>query len=133
MNKSIKAALLSAFVFPGVGHFFLKKHIAGTVLAGSTLVSLYLVISNTAEKALQIFGKIQRSEVQLDIAAITELVSKQPTGTDAQLLNIASVVIIISWLIGIIDSYRVGRIQDKGDVAGGKNFDRLKTGGKKPD
>jgi hypothetical protein len=28
MKKSIKAALLSAFVFPGVGHIYLKRHIA---------------------------------------------------------------------------------------------------------
>ena len=55
MKKSMKAALLSAFVFPGAGHFFLKKHITGTVLA----------------------------------------------------------VFIISLFVGIIDSYRVGRIQDK--------------------
>ena len=118
MNKSMKAALLSAFVFPGAGHFFLKKHIAGTVLAGAAFTSLWLVISDAVERALQISEKIQRGEVQLDIAAITELVTKQPTGNEAQLLNIASAVFFISWLIGIVDSYRVGHVQGKGDVAG---------------
>ena len=119
MSKSMKAALLSAFVFPGVGHFFLKKHIAGTVLAGAAFASLYLVISNTVERALQISEKIQHGEVQLDVAAITELLTKQPTGTEPQLLNIASTVFIISWLIGIVDSYRVGHVQGKADVSGG--------------
>ena len=119
MNQSIKAALLSAFVFPGVGHFFLKKHITGTVLAGSALASLALVISRTVERALQIFEKIQSGEVQPDVAAITELVTKQSSGTDANLLNIASAVLIIAFLIGIADSYRVGRAQDKGGAAGG--------------
>ena len=119
MNQSIKAALLSAFVFPGVGHFFLKKHITGTVLAGSALASLALVISRTVERALQIFEKIQSGEVQPDVAAITELVTKQSSGTDANLLSIASAVLIIDFLIGIADSYRVGRAQDKGGVTGG--------------
>ncbi len=113
------AALLSAFVFPGAGHFFLKKHITGTVLAGAAFVSLFFVISKTIERALQITEKIQRGEVQLDVAAITELVLKQPTGTEAQLLSIASAILIISWLIGIVDSYRVGRVQGKGDAEGG--------------
>jgi hypothetical protein len=119
MSKAIKAALLSAFVFPGTGHFFLKKHIIGTLLAGAALASLYLVFSRMVERALQIGEKIQRGEVQLDVAAITELISKQPTGTDAQLLNVAWTVLIISWLIGIVDSYRVGRVLANGSVAGG--------------
>ena len=115
MSKAIKAALLSAFVFPGTGHFFLKKHIVGSLLAGAALASLYLVISRMVERALLIVEKIQLGEVQLDVAAIAELISKQPTGTDAQLLSIAWTVLIISWLIGIVDSYRVG----KSRVAGG--------------
>ena len=119
MNKSIKAALLSAFVFPGLGHFFLKKHITGTVLAGSALASLALLISRAVERALQIFEKIRSGEVQPDIATITELVTKQSSETDATLLNIASAVLIISFFIGIADSYRVGRAQDRGTVTGG--------------
>ncbi len=99
MSKAIKAALLSTFIFPGTGHFFLKKHITGTLLAGAAFVSLYLVLSRLVERALQIGEKIQRGEVQLDVDAITELISKQPTGTDAQLLNIAWIVLIIYPLI----------------------------------
>jgi hypothetical protein len=119
MNKPMKAALLSAFVFPGIGHFLLKKYIRGAVLAGAAFAGLYLLIARTVETALQIAGKIQSGEVQLDATTITELVSKQATDTEAQLLNIAAAVLIISWLIGIFDSYRVGRAQDKnGDVRG---------------
>ena len=105
----MKAALLSALVFPGVGHFFLKRHITGTVLAGAACASLYLLISEMVERVLQITDGIQRGEVSPDVAAITELVLRQPTGAEAQLLNIASTVFIISWLVSIADSYRVGR------------------------
>ena len=113
MNKPMKAALLSAFVFPGVGHFLLKKYIPGVVLAGTAFSGLYLLIAKTVGTALRISEKIQSGEVQLDATTITELVSNQATGTETQLLNIAATVFIISWLIGIIDSYRVGRAQDK--------------------
>ena len=109
----MKAALLSAFVFPGVGHFFLKKHIRGAILAGASFASLYLVISKTVEWSLQIADKIQRGDVPLDVTAITEIVLQQSTGSQAQLFNIATTVFTISWLIGIIDSYRVGCLQDK--------------------
>ncbi len=119
MSKSIKAAMLSALVFPGVGHFYLKKHIPGIILAGTALASLYFVISRMVERALHIAEQIQRGEVPLDVAIIAELVSRQPTGTDAALLNFTWTVLIISWFIGIADSYRVGRVQGKFDAAGG--------------
>ncbi len=115
----MKAALLSAFVFPGVGHFFLKKYISGAVLAGTAFAGLYFLIAKTVEKALQIAEKIQSGEAQLDAATIIDLVSKQATGTEAQLLNIAAAVLFVSWLIGIVDSYRVGRAQDKHVDIGG--------------
>jgi len=113
MKKPTKAALLSAFVFPGVGHFILKKRIHGTVLAGTAFVSLYFLIAKTVERTLLVSEKIQSGEVPLDTATIAELVSSQGSDTDAQLLNIAVTALFISWLIGIVDSYRVGRAQDK--------------------
>lgn len=116
MTKSIKAALLAALVFPGAGHFFLKRHLRGLVLTSATIASLYFLISGVVTKALQITEKIQRSEVQLDIEAITELVSAQPTGGEIQVITIASYVLMIVWLIGIVDSYRIGRTQNKEKV-----------------
>lgn len=118
MTKSLKAALLSALIFPGVGHFFLKKNLSGIALSGIALSGLYCIVSQMVERALQITDKIQHGEIPLDVAAISELISKQPTGADAKLLNIASTVLIISWLIGIVDSYRVGRLQGKVDASG---------------
>lgn len=110
MAKSTKAALLSALVFPGAGHFFLKKHITGAVLAVAALVPLYLIISKMIERAVQITDQIMRGTVPLDLVAITEYISKQPAGT--RLLNIAWVVLVISWLLAIVDSYRIGLSQD---------------------
>jgi len=102
MKKQTKATLLSTFVFPGLGHFLLKKHVQGAALAGTAFVSLYFLIAKTVEKTLLV-----------DAATITELVTNQTTGTETQLLRLALAALIISWLIGIVDSYRVGRAQDK--------------------
>lgn len=118
MNQSIKAALLSAFLFPGVGHYFLKKYIHGTFYFGTALGALYIVISWTVERALHLTDKIQHGEIRLDSLSITEFVSKQTTGGEAQLVNIASAILLITWVMGTVDSYRVGRILDKGVEAG---------------
>ena len=119
MNRSMKSVLLSAFIFPGIGHIYLKRYISGALLAGTAFIALYFVISTAVERALQIVDKIQSGEIQPDVAVIAELIAKQPIGTEAQLTNIAMAALIIAWLIGIVDSYRVGRLQDGGAVADG--------------
>ena len=118
MKKPTKAALLSAFVFPGVGHFLLKKRIHGAVLAGTAVAALYFLIAKTVEKTLLVSEKIQSGEVQFNAATISELVSSQTTGTETQLLRLATAALIISWLFGIVDSYRIGRAQGKNVDAG---------------
>ena len=115
MSKSKKAALLSALVFPGLGHLFLKKYAIAAGLVGTAFFALYWLVSKTVESTLQISEKIQSGEVQLDAASITELVSKQAAGAEAQSLDVATTVIVIVWLIAIVDSYRLGRQQDKRD------------------
>ena len=112
MKKSTNAALLSAFVFPGAGHIYLKKYIPGVILIGASLTGISYIIIKTVERALKIVEKIQNGDVPLDVTVITELVTKQSTGTESQLLNIAAAALIIFWIIGIIDSYRVGRVRD---------------------
>lgn len=113
MKKSTKAALISAFVLPGVGHIALKRYIPGFILIAVSLTVLYYLISTTTENALRIVENIQSGNVPLDVTTITELVEKQYTGTESQLLNYATVTLLLCWVIGIIDSYRVGLVQDK--------------------
>lgn len=112
MKKSTKAVLLSALVFPGTGHLYLKKHLFGAFLISSVLIAFYFLMSRAVEKAQHIVELIHAGEVQPDIASVTELITKSPTGSEDQLLSIASTVLIIAWLVGIFDSFRVGRAQD---------------------
>jgi len=117
VKKSSKAALLSALVFPGIGHLYLKSVMSGIALVATALAAITYVISKAIERALQISEKLQSGDVPLDIETITELVSQQSSGTDVLRLNIATTVFIVCWLIGIFDSYRVGNGQDKNSAA----------------
>ena len=117
MKKPTKAALLSAFIFPGVGQVYLKKYTTGILLAGTSFAAMYYLIAKTIESALEISEKIQRGDLQLDIQAITALMSQQPSSTDTQALNFATAVLFICWLIGIVDAYRAGRAREKNQAA----------------
>jgi TM2 domain-containing membrane protein YozV len=109
MKKSAKAALLSAFVFPGAGHIYLRKYTAGILLAGVSFAAIYYLITKTVERAFEISEKIQNGDIPLDVQAITELVAQQSNGADTQVLNIALIAFFIFWLIGIFGAYRAGR------------------------
>jgi TM2 domain-containing membrane protein YozV len=113
MKKSTKATLISALVFPGAGHIYLKKYIPGVALIGISCAGIYYLLSKAIEQSMQIVDQIQSGAVQPDMAAITDLVSKQSSGTQAEILNIITIIITICWLGGIIDAYRLGRAKDK--------------------
>jgi len=115
MQKSTKAALLSALIFPGAGHMYLKKYVRGILLFAVSSLALYSLIAKTVESALQIVDKIQSSYVEPDVAALIELVAKQltDTGHGVMSLDFALAIFTLCWLIGIIDSYRVGSVLEK--------------------
>ena len=113
MMRSTKAALLSGLIFPGVGHMVLKQYLRGSILMLSALIAVSVIVTNAIKQALTIVDRINSGEIPLEAGAITELVSKSAGGAEGSILNIAALVVVACWLIGIIDSYRLGIIQEK--------------------
>jgi len=113
MKISTTAVLISALIFPGGGHFYLKKYVSCSILVISTIIPLYIIITQAVERATLLSEQILRGEVPYEIEAILKLAMQHPTGADAHLLSIATTALIIVWTIGIIDSYRLGHIRDR--------------------
>jgi hypothetical protein len=113
MTTAIKAALLSGLIFPGVGHMVLKQYIRGSVLMLSALVALSVIIAKVIKQALAIIEKINSGEMPPEAGTITELASIPTSGAEDSILSIAAVVVGVVWIIGIVDSYRLGIIQEK--------------------
>jgi hypothetical protein len=109
LTKSVKASLLSGLVFPGLGHFYLKKYGRGALLAACAAGSLAFLIMDILERARQVAVLIQRGEVASNLDAISSAVSSQSAGNESQ-LNFVLFVLLLTWLFGVIDSYRAGRI-----------------------
>ena len=120
MTKSTKAALLSCFVLPGAGHLYLKRYKFGLLLSVSAVAAVYFITTSAIQAALEVSEIIQGGGVGLDAGAIAELVSQQSRGGEESSSTTMTTLTII-WLIGIFDSYRVGRMLDKvKGVVGGK-------------
>ena len=113
MTRSIKAALLSGLIFPGIGHMVLKQYSRGSVLMLSALVALSVIFTKAINQALTIVDGINSGEIPVEVEAITELAFMPNSGADDSILSIATVVVSVVWIIGIVDSYRLGIIQEK--------------------
>ena len=113
MKNSTKALLLSALVFPGAGHYSLKKHLHSAIIASSALLCLYIILSILIDKAQLIAKQIQSGEITLDVEAISAELHNHAFSGDIQQINIALAILIFIWLFSIIDSYRLGLKTDK--------------------
>jgi hypothetical protein len=115
MKKSLKAALFSGLIFPGAGHFALRRYLRGMIFFVPSIISLLFIVGNSIRKALAIVGQIERGEIPLDPQVISSLVSASATGPDSAMLNTAQWIIIFCWIISMIDAYRLGKLADQSD------------------
>lgn len=109
MKKSSKAIFLTAFVFPGFGHFLLKRYISAALLIGPSCVLLYILISTAIERALVISDKILNGEVGPDLVEITRLVSGSSTGDDASFIGYTTSALLVVWVLALLDIFRLSR------------------------
>jgi TM2 domain-containing membrane protein YozV len=109
MKKYKKAALLSAFLFPGAGHLLLKKYISGGIIMGISAMAIYVVVTHAITRAIHISEQILAGEIAPDVHIIMNALTLQVSDADAQTLDRATILFISLWAISIIDTYRVGR------------------------
>jgi hypothetical protein len=127
MKTSIKAALLSGLVFPGAGHFYLKRYLPGILLTIASSLAIYLIAANAVQTAFEIVDEIQSGIVQPDLDAITAIVTKKMHQNE-DATNNQTIAFIALWLIGIFDSYRVGRTLERSrPPSGDKTTKKKKT------
>lgn len=113
MKKSMKAALWSGLVFPGAGHFVLKRTARGMVFFVPTVLALIYLVNDMLQTAAAIAEKILSGAVSTDVTAITALVAAG--GNESTMLQLAGYVLLVCWVGGIVDSYRIGAMDDKND------------------
>ena len=115
MRKSTVAVMLSGLVFPGAGHLYLKQWGPGIVLMAVAASATYFIVSVSLTIALEMSAKIQSGIIPADIDTITDLVSQQLSAT-AQSTNLATTVLLVCWVIGVVSVYWQGRALEKSDT-----------------
>jgi hypothetical protein len=112
MRRSTKAVLISGLVLPGLGHVFLRSYVVGLVLLCVAGWSIYSIATTAIGAALDVAREIESGSMAIDSASISQLVTQRSKQAEDS-TNVPVLALLLSWVVGIIDSYRVGRAQDR--------------------
>ena len=108
MSKTTKAVLLSALVFPGCGHLWLKSKVKGTLLISVSVICLYFLLARSVAVANEISAKILSGEIPLDVSKISAAITAGLAESNQQ-LSLATWGLVLCWLFAIFDAYRIAQ------------------------
>ena len=112
MNNSLKGALLSGVVFPGLGQIILKHYKRGIALMLTVLVSLLVIVVKAVQQALTILEKINSEGGAINMSTISNIATQASTTLDSLIFNFVLLLMIFCWVIGVVDAYIIGKKKD---------------------
>ena len=107
MKPTTKAALVSALIFPGLGHLVLKRPLRGCLFVVPALLAIGFLLRTTLELANTLVAEINSGKLALD--PIDVIARIHATGVDNPATNAASLVILLCWIGSVADAYWLGR------------------------
>ena len=109
MKKTLTAILLSALIFPGTGHLYLKKPIPGYGLIVTVVLCIIIIVSKLSEQASTIALQLQAEGGVISTERIMELAMETSQNSNNTPTTTAMMIIVACWFLGIIDSYRLSK------------------------
>ena len=120
MPNAFKAALLSGLVFPGLGQLVLKHHKRGIALMLVVLSCLVAIVVKGVQQSLAILEKIASEGGVIDMKTVSSAASQASTTSSSLIFNLGLLLIIICWMIGVVDAYRIGKKKDIAEGSTGR-------------
>jgi uncharacterized membrane protein YdfJ with MMPL/SSD domain len=106
MSRPLTAVLISALVFPGAGHLYLKRKIRALLFIVPTLVAVAAFVSVAMEQASAMAGQILAGTLPADPAVLAARLEQQG---DSPLATAAAAVMVVCWVCAIADAWLLAR------------------------
>ena len=108
MKTAIKAALLSGFVFPGLGQIYLKRYKRGLTILILVLLALGIIIGTLTVSALESLKAIQSGGGIADMETISNLASIDSARSGIY-FRLILLFVVCCWLFSVADAYKIGK------------------------
>jgi len=107
MSRSTIALLLSALVFPGAGHLYLKRRGRALLFIVPTLVAAGWFIMDATRRASDIVDQIMAGKMDADPFAMAARLEQ--AGPTSMLVEVAMYVMLACWIGAAVDAWLLGR------------------------
>lgn len=111
MHRSTIAVLISALVFPGAGHMYLKRLGRGMLFIVPTVVALAYFLGVAADRASALVDEVMSGKTALDPVALAARLDQQ-SAAGSPLETICVWVMVLCWVGAMVDAYLIARRQD---------------------
>ena len=112
MNNALKGALWSGVIFPGLGQVILKHYKRGIVLVFTVFAIMIVIVLKAVQHASAVLEKVEVEGVVIDIQTITDAATQASSTSDNLIYNLGFLLIVVCWIFGIVDAYRIGKKKD---------------------
>ena len=117
MKPSLKPALYSALIFPGVGHYMFKHYVTAAIFATVSLGCLGVILLEAHAIAQSIADRILLGEIPFDIPQILQEVRLRSGDWYNDSTRAATWILVACWVGSSLDAYRVARRLDRAGPA----------------
>jgi len=111
-NNSLKGAILSGLVFPGLGQIFLKHHKRGIALILTVSLSMVVIIVKSVQLSLDMLEQIMLKGGVINMKTISYTATEALRSSDSLISKLSFLLMALCWIVGIIDAYITGRKKD---------------------
>lgn len=111
---------MSGLVFPGLGQLVLRQYRRGAAIMLAVLISLSVIIIEIVQQALAVLEKIELQGDAVDMAAISNAAAQESARSGGAMINLLMLFVVVCWVAGTVDAYRIGRKQDLQRTAPGR-------------
>lgn len=113
MNNSLKGALLSGLVFPGVGQIYLGHYKRGVLFVLTASISLLVMLVKALQYAFALLEEIELKGGVISMSQISNAANQALTVSESLVFMLFFLLIVVCWILGIVDAYRTGRKKDR--------------------
>ena len=107
MKRSIKAALISGLIFPGLGQILvLKRKVRGSIFFLPTLAGALYILRIAFEQVNVLAGQLASGAIPFDITLIAQQIATSRTNGPA--MTAATLACVLCWSASIIDAVVFG-------------------------
>jgi hypothetical protein len=110
MKQSIKAALISALLFPGLGQILvLKRYARGCIFLLPTLAGTLYILRVAMAQVNVLAGQLANGTLPFDITVIAQQIAASRTNGPA--MTAATLACVLCWSASILDAIFFGNDQ----------------------